>query len=150
MNADFDPDRFSRILAREAPDAIIYTDAQGRIRFWNKAAERVFGFRESEAVGQTLDIIIPEHLRNRYRDEFERTMQTGETSYGAGDVLELPLMRKDGRGISVEFTQLPYRGENGTVIGIAAVLRDVTKRFEEVKALRERLGVVSNRVSSWH
>ena len=150
MNADFDADRFSRILARDAPDAIICADAQGRIQFWNKSAERIFGFREPEAVGQTLDIIIPENLRKRHWEGFMRTMQTGKTRYGAGDVLEVPALRKDGTRISVEFGMLPFHDESGTMIGIAVTLRDVTQRFNEMKALRERLGVLPSRGSSWH
>ena len=150
MNAEFDFDDFSRILAREAPDAIIYADAEGRIRFWNKSAERIFWFRESEAVGQTLDIIIPERLRKRHWDGFTRTMQTGKTRYGAGDLLEVPALRKDGTRISVEFAMLPFHDENASMIGIAVVLREVTERFNEMKALREQLGVLSSRGSSWH
>ena len=150
MDADFDVDRFSRVFAREVPDAIIYADAEGRIRFWNKGAERIFGFLESETVGQKLDIIIPEHLRKRHWDGFMRTMQTGKTRYGAGDVLEVPALRKDGKRISVEFSMLPFHDENGSMIGIAVVLRDVTERYNAMKALREQLDVFSSRGSSWH
>src|SRR5579872_3784713 len=150
MDADFDVDRFSRVFAREVPDAVIYADAEGRIRFWNKGAERIFGFPESETVGQKLDIIIPEHLRKRHWDGFMRTMQTGKTRYGAGDVLEVPALRKDGKRISVEFSMLPFHDENGSMIGIAVVLRDVTERYNAMKALREQLGVLSSRDSFWH
>ena len=150
MDADFDVDRFSRVFAREVPDAVIYADAEGRIRFWNKGAERIFGFPESETVGQKLDIIIPEHLRKRHWDGFMRTMQTGKTRYGAGDVLEVPALHKDGKRISVEFSMLPFHDKNGSMIGIAVVLRDVTERYNAMKALREQLGVFSSRGSSWH
>src|SRR5579872_6463477 len=141
MDADFDVDRFSRVFAREVPDAIIYADAEGRIRFWNKGAERIFGFLESETVGQKLDIIIPEHLRKRHWDGFMQTMQTGKTRYGAGDVLEVPALRKDGTRVSVEFSMLPFYDARGSMLGIGALLRDVTKRFEEMKTLRERLRI---------
>ena len=150
MSVVFDPDRFSQTLVREAPDAIIYADAQGRIQFWNHGAERIFGFRETEAVGQTLDIIIPEHLRKRHWEGFMRTMQTGKTRYGAGDVLEVPALRKDGTRVSVEFAMLPFYDENGGMLGIGALLRDVTKRFEEMKTLRERLRIGSSGAPSWH
>jgi PAS domain S-box-containing protein len=150
MNADFDVDRFSRAFAREVPNAVIYADAEGRIRFWNKGAERIFGFDESDAVGQKLDIIIPEHLGKRHWDGFTRTMQTGKTRYGAGDVLEVPALRKDGTRISVEFSMLPFHDQNGSMIGIAVVLRDVTERYNAMKALHEQLGVLSSRGSSWH
>ena len=132
-------DRFYRTLAREAPDAIIYADAAGLIAFWNKGAERIFGFSESEAIGKSLDIIVPENLRKRHWDGFAETMRTGKTRYGAQDVLAVPALRKDGARISVEFTILPFLDRTGRILGIAAFLRDVTKRFEEVKALRKEL-----------
>ncbi|MGH7661874.1 MAG: PAS domain-containing protein [Vulcanimicrobiaceae bacterium] len=150
MNADFDLDEFSRTLVREAPDAIIYADVQGRIRFWNRGAERIFGFHETEAVGQKLDIIIPEPLRKRHWEGFTKTMQTGKTRYGSGEVLEVPALRKDGTRVSVEFTMLPFHDKKGSVLGIAVILRDVTERFEEMKTLRERLELGSRPGGSWH
>ena len=129
-------DRFYRTLVREAPDAIIYVDVQGTITFWNRAAERVFGFSESEATGKSLDIIIPENLRKRHWDGFAETIETGKTRYGAGDVLAVPALRKDGTRISVEFTILPFLDRTGRLLGTAAILRDVTQRFEEMKRLR--------------
>lgn len=135
----FDPEPFSRMLIHRAPDGVIYADAEGRIRFWNSGAERIFGFTESEALGQPLDIIIPENLRKRHWDGYTNTMRTGKTRYGAGDILAVPALRKDGTRISVEFTIVPFQGANGQMVGIAAILRNVTKRFEEMKALRKRL-----------
>ena len=132
-----DPDRFARTLAREAPDAVIYADAKGEIGFWNKGAERIFGFSEAEALGQTLDIIIPENLRARHWTGYAATMQSGQTRYGAGDLLAVPARRKDGTRISVEFTIMLFHDDRGAVNGIAAILRDVTQRFEEMKRLRQ-------------
>jgi len=131
-----DVDRFYRTLVREAPDAIIYVDVQGTITFWNRAAERVFGFSESEAMGKSVDIIIPENLRKRHWDGFAETIETGKTRYGAGDVLAVPALRKDGTRISIEFTILPFLDRTGRLLGTAAILRDVTQRFEELKRLR--------------
>ena len=132
-------DRFYRTLAREAPDAIIYADAAGMIAFWNKGAERIFGFSEAEAIGKSLDIIIPENLRKRHWDGFAQTVRTGKTRYGGGDLLAVPALRKDGARISIEFTILPFFDRAGRILGIAAILRDVSKRFEEIKALRNEL-----------
>ena len=132
-------DRFYRTLAREAPDAIVYADAAGMIAFWNKGAERIFGFSEAEAIGKSLDIIIPENLRKRHWDRFAQTVRTGKTRYGAGDLLAVPALRKDGARISIEFTILPFFDRAGRILGIAAILRDVSKRFEEIKALRNEL-----------
>lgn len=134
-----DLDRFCRTLAREAADAIVYADAKGVIGFWNKGAERIFGFSDKEALGKTLDIIIPENLRARHWAGYAATMRTGVTHYGAGDLLAVPALRKDGTRISVEFTVLLVRDESGTISGIAAILRDVTQRFEEMKTLRKAL-----------
>lgn len=135
-------DRFYRTLARDAPDAIIYADSQGVIAFWNKGAERIFGFSEAEAIGKSLDIIIPENLRRRHWDGFAETVRTGKTRYGAGDVLAVPALRKDGSRISIEFTILPFSDQAGRILGMAAILREVTKRFEELKALRKELAAL--------
>jgi len=135
-------DRFYRTLVRDASDAIIYADSQGVIAFWNKGAERIFGFCEAEAIGKSLDIIIPENLRQRHWVGFAETVRTGKTRYGAGDVLAVPALRKDGSRISIEFTILPFSDQAGRILGLAAILREATKRFEELKALRKELAVL--------
>ena len=80
-------DRFYRTLVHDTPDAIVYADAEGMIGFWNKGAERIFGFSAAEAVGEPLDIIIPESLRKRHWSGYLETVRTGTSRYGAGDVL---------------------------------------------------------------
>ena len=136
------PDDFSARLVMDCPDAVIYADAQGRIRFWNEAATRIFGYREAEALGQSLDLIIPERLRDRHWQGYEHVMKGGESRYGAGDLLAVPARHKDERQISVEFTILPLHDNMGTILGIAAFLRDVTARFEEVRGLRRELAAL--------
>jgi PAS domain S-box-containing protein len=131
--------RLSHTILREAPDAIIYADAQGIIRFWNLGAARILGFAEAEAVGQSLDIIVPEGLRARHWAGYSATMQSGSTRYGDGEILAVPALRKGGQRISIEFTILPFRDDAGRMEGIAAILRDVTVRFEETRALRRQL-----------
>jgi PAS domain S-box-containing protein len=131
-----DIDRFYRRLARDTADAIIYADAEGLIGFWNTGAERIFGFSAAEAVGKSLDIIIPQTLRQRHWSGYQETVRSGKSRYGAGDVLAVPALRKDGTRISVEFTILPFHDRTGRTLGMAATLRDVTKRFDEIKALR--------------
>jgi PAS domain S-box-containing protein len=143
MSLDFDVERFCRTLVRAMSDAVIYADGEGVIRFWNAGAERIFGFAEAEALGHSLDLIIPENLRARHWAGFDATMKTGNSRYGAGDLLAVPALRKDGTRISIEFTILPFRGEAGQMLGIAAVLRDVTQRFEEMRTLRRRLAAQS-------
>src|SRR5215469_7759284 len=74
-----DVQRFASALVRDASDAIVYADKEGVIRFWNAGAARIFGFSEAEAMGQSLDLIIPETLRARHWTGFDKTMETGES-----------------------------------------------------------------------
>jgi PAS domain S-box-containing protein len=137
------PALFENII-RAAADAIVYADAEGAIRFWNAGAERVFGYAEAEAVGQSLDLIIPERLRARHWAGFREVMKTGESRYGAGELLAVPAQRKDGARISVEFTIVSLRDSTGRMLGMAAILRDVTQRFNETKALKEELAAAKS------
>jgi PAS domain S-box-containing protein len=134
---------FARIVAdailAASADAVIASDSDGIIRIWNPGAERIFGYAEEEALGQSLDIITPERLRARHWEGYRKTMATGESRYGEGALLSVPGIRKDGRQISLEFTIVPLRDEQGSMTGIVAVMRDVTVRFAEIKALREQL-----------
>lgn len=125
-------------LARVAGDAVIISDAKGAITFWNSAAERIFGFTESDALGQSLDLIIPERQRQRHWDGYEKTMQTGKTRYGA-DVLRVPAVHKDGRTLSIAFTVALLTAADGGVTGIVAIVRDETSRWTEERKLRRRL-----------
>jgi len=134
-----DLERFALSLVRDSPDAVIYADSEGIIRFWNHGAARIFGFSESEALRQSLDIIIPERLRARHWAGYAATMRSGTTRYGGGKILAVPAVHRDGRRISVEFTIMPFRDETGRIAGVAAILRDVTARFEEMRALRAQL-----------
>lgn len=119
-------------------DAIVVTDASGAITFWNPAAERVFGYTESEALGQSMDLIIPERLRKRHWDGYHQTMRTGITKYGS-DLLKVPAAHKDGRALSIAFTVALLAGADGKPVAIAAVIRDETSRFNEERGLRKRL-----------
>jgi len=136
------PDGFLERLVADCPDAVIYADAAGKIRFWNRSATRVFGYEAPEALGQSLDLIVPERLRDRHWEGYDRVMAGGESRYGEGDVLAVPAMRKDGSRISIEFTVLPVRDSAGAMLGIAAFLRDTTMRFEELRALRREIAAL--------
>src|SRR4051812_17038697 len=122
----FDRDQFAGTLVAGMPDAIIYADADGNILFWNAGAARMFGFSESEAVGKSLDIIVPDGLRDRHWSGYRNTMRTGQTQYDDGQVLSVPAKRKDGTRLSVEFTIVPFADDAGQMIGIAAVMRNTT------------------------
>ena len=132
-------EQVAEALLTTRSDAVVAADADGIIRFWNPGAERIFGFSEADAIGQSLDVIIPERLRQRHWDGYNHTMATGQSRYGEGEMLSVPALRKDGATISVEFTVVPLKSEDGQMTGIIAIMRDATKRFEEVRALRRKL-----------
>ena len=125
-------------LVEGAGDAIMVCDARGAIVLWNRASERIFGFAAEEALGQSLDLIIPERQRNRHWDGYRKTMATAVTKYGA-DLLRVPALHKDGRTLSIAFTVSILKSADGTVEGIVAIVRDETARFNEERALRKRV-----------
>src|SRR3546814_17338245 len=107
------------------------------IAFWNKGAGRIFGYSEAEALGRSLDIIIPERLRRRHWEGYDRTMRTGRTRSGAGEGLAVPALRKGGLRFPVEFTLLPFQDDAARMVGIAAILRAVTRRLEDTHRQRK-------------
>lgn len=119
-----------------AGDAIIVADPRGAITVWNAAAERIFGFSAEDALGRSLDLIIPERQRGRHWEGYEGTMETGRTKYGAS-VLRVPALHKSGRTISIAFTVTLMRDAAGAVEGIAAIIREETDRWNEERALRK-------------
>lgn len=125
-------------VVREASEAIVVADPDGTIRLWNRGAETVFGYPAAEAVGQSLDLIIPEKLRERHWEGYRKTMATGSTRYG-DTLLKVPATHADGRRMSIEFSVALLRDSSGAVTGIAAVIRDVTERWNEERKLRARL-----------
>ncbi|MGK6308120.1 PAS domain-containing protein [Variovorax sp. DT-64] len=128
-------------LVGGAGDAIMVADAQGAITLWNRAAERIFGFTEAEALGRSLDLIIPERQRGRHWEGYQKTMATGITKYGA-DLLRVPALHKDGHTLSIAFTVSMLFSEDRKVTGIVAIVRDETARFAEERKLRARLAEV--------
>ena len=132
-------DILAKAVLSTSSDAIIAADKEGIIRFWNPGAERIFGYARNDAIGQSLDIIIPERLRKRHWDGYYHVIRSGESRYGHGDVLAVPGIKKDGGGVSIEFTIVPLRDGAGELTGLAAIMRDVTKRFEETRALKQKL-----------
>jgi PAS domain S-box-containing protein len=125
-------------LVMEAHDAIILADQEGIIRLWNKGAEIIFGFSPVEAIGQSLHIIIPENLRERHDRGYHKVIQSGETKY-SNDLLAVPALTKTGNRVSVEFTMILLRDDQGRVLGAAAIIRDVSARWEKERAMKHRL-----------
>ncbi len=127
-----------RQIVAEAPDAVIFADPEGIIRLWNRGAEEVFGHSAEEAVGQPLDLIIPEALRERHNQGYRRVMATGQTHYGR-ELLAVPGLRRDGSRVSLEFSIALLKGDAGRVAGVAAILRDVSARRQQEQELKKRL-----------
>lgn len=127
-------------------DAIVVSDADNNIIYWNPAAERMFGHSRDQAVGQSLDMIIPERLRKRHGEGYRKTMETGVTKYGT-DVLRVPAVHRDGLGMSIAFTVAMLYAPDGTVNAVAAVIRDETTRFTEDRQLRKRLAELEAQVA---
>jgi PAS domain S-box-containing protein len=124
-------------IVQAALDAIIVADSEGVIGLWNQGAEAMFGYSAEEALGQPLDLIIPERLQQRHWEGYQRVMATGATRY-ARELLAVPAVRKDGSRISLEFTITLLHDGDGKLLGAAAIIRDVTVRWQREKALRER------------
>jgi PAS domain S-box-containing protein len=119
-------------------DAVIASDAKGAITLWNPAAERMFGHTEAEALGQSLDIIIPERLRGRHWEGYDKSMATGTSRYGH-DLLRVPATHKDGSAMSIAFTVAMLFTPDRKVSSIIAVIRDETVRFNDERTLRKRI-----------
>ena len=122
-----------------SPDAVLICDRGGIVRYWNAAAERVFGFSVSEALGASLNLIIPERLRVRHWAGWEAAMTTGVAHYGEGQLLAVPALHKDGRQISIEFSIQLLKDADGQIAWAVAIVRDVTERFMREKDQRAQL-----------
>jgi PAS domain S-box-containing protein len=125
-----------------SPDAVLVCDRAGIVRYWNAAAERVFGFDSTEAIGASMNLIIPERLRVRHWAGWDATMTTGVTRYGDGQLLAVPALHKDGRQISIEFSIQLLKDPDGQIEWVVAIVRDVTERFIREKELRAQLKAV--------
>ena len=133
-----DQNQLSAEILSQAPDAILFADREGIIRLWNCGAERIFGFSAGEAIGQSLDLIIPEKLRQRHWDGYNKTMDTGETRYGT-EMLSVPASHQNGARLSTEFSIVMLTDNDNKPLGVAAIMRDITQRHQKEKAMKERL-----------
>ena len=143
MNTSID----CRELVAASGDAVIASDANGRIVLWNAAAQRIFGHTEAEALGQPLDMIIPERLRQRHGEGYEKSMRTGETRYGSS-LLRVPALHKDGSTLSIAFSVAMLFTADRKVSSIVAIIRDETERFNEERNLRKRLAELEARLAA--
>lgn len=125
-------------ILRSMPEALIFADLDGIIRFWNPGAETVFGFAAADAVGQSLDLIIPERLRKAHWDGFEKAIVRGGTLPGRTSMITRSL-HQSGEQIYVDMSFAMVKNQAGQMLGSMAVARDATKRFLEEKSLRRQL-----------
>jgi PAS domain S-box-containing protein len=130
-----------------SPDAILICDPAGTVRYWNAAAERIFGFPATEALGVSMNLIIPDRLRARHWAAWEATMRTGITRYGDGQLLAVPALHKDGRQISIEFSIQLVKDAGGLIEWVVAIIRDVTERYRHEKAQRARLRLLEGKMT---
>jgi PAS domain S-box-containing protein len=135
-------DWLCRRIVTESRDAIIFADQDGLIRLWNAGAEAMFGYRAAEMEGESLDRIIPENLRSRHNEGFRRVMASGASRYAA-DLLAVPGLKKDGSRVSLEITITLIKGDDGEVLGAAAIIRDVSIRWQRDQELRQRLAALA-------
>lgn len=126
-------------IVRQAPDAVLAADADGVIRLWNRGAERIFGVPAQRAIGQSLDLIIPEKLRERHWQGWRKVMRTGTSQYGENQLLRVPAQRGDDSRLSAEFSLVMITGEGGRVEAVAAILRDVSEQWQREQQLRQEL-----------
>jgi PAS domain S-box-containing protein len=140
-------ERIYRQIVEGSPDAVVFGDERGIIRLWNAGAVAIFGFTAEEAIGKSMDIIIPERLRTRHWDGYGKVMVTGVSRYGKGDLLAVPALTKDGRTISIEFTIQLLKDDAGKILGPVAAIREVTKRFQREKEMGKRLKELEAKVA---
>jgi PAS domain S-box-containing protein len=123
----------------------LFADRDGNIQLWNSGAETIFGYTSEEAIGKSLDLIIPEKLRQGHWEGYQRVMDTGKTRYGT-ELLNVPARSKDGERLSVEFSIVLVQDHRNKVFGSAAIMRDVTERWKQEKELKGRLKFLENRL----
>ncbi|MGZ5428344.1 MAG: PAS domain-containing protein [Thermoanaerobaculia bacterium] len=141
MTESADHDWLCRKIVEHSPMAILFADREGKIRLWNAGAETVFGYTAKEALGQSLDLIVPERQRARHWEGWVEVMATGVTKYGR-DPLAVPAVRKDGTRISIEFNVVLVRTDSGELAGVAAMVQDVTARWQKHKEMNARLAAL--------
>ncbi len=145
MNGKPDTTRLFEQIFEGSSDAVIFADGDGKIRLWNGGAERIFGYGESEALGASLDLIVPERFRERHWEGYRRVVETGETEYG-DKLLSVPGIRRDGSRISLEFTVVLIKGDDGEMEGVAAIMRDATEGWQRERGLKQRVAELERRL----
>lgn len=128
----------AELLVEQSPDAVVFAGTDGMIQVWNAAAAAMFGYTAAEAMGQSLDIIIPESFREAHWKGFDRALEAGDTKY-RGKALPTKANKANGETFYVELSFAIVHDEEGAVIGALAHARDITERFEQDRTTRRRL-----------
>ncbi len=131
-------------IIENSQDAILFADRDGIIELWNSGAAAIFGYNKEEVQGKSLDLIIPEKLRQRHWKGYHTVMKTGKSRYGK-ELLKVPAIRKDGTSISVEFTIMLVQNLKNEIMGTAAIIRDVTERWKQEKELKQKLKLLESK-----
>lgn len=109
-------------IVQNISEAFIYADRQGIIRWWSDGAEKLFGFTREEALGQSLDLIIPEKLRDAHWRGFNTAMETGVSKY-YGRIMTTRSLHKTEEKIYVDMSFHLAKDDNGNVLGSSAIAR---------------------------
>lgn len=130
-------------LVKAVPEAMIFADLQGMVRYWNRGAEEIFGFTADDVLGKSLDVIIPERMRQAHWDGYNKALALGDTYSGRGSRVTRSLHKEEGRSLYVDMSFAIVKDNAGTVIGSLAVARDATERFTAEKEMRKQLAALS-------
>lgn len=136
-----------KTILDQAPDAILYADREGIILLWNRGAELLFGHSAQEAIGQSLDLIIPEKLRGRHWEGYFKVMETGVSRYGT-DLLTVPALHRDGRQLSCAFSIVMLKDAHGKPLGVASIMRDGTAAFEREKGYKAKIAELEAKLAA--
>ncbi len=130
-------------VVKAIPEAIIFADLGGKVRYWNQGSEDLFGFTAREALGQSLDLIIPERMRQAHWDGYNKAIEHGDTYSGRGSRVTRSLHKEEGRTLYVDMSFAIVKDNEGKVIGSLAVARDATERFTAEKEMRKQIAALS-------
>jgi PAS domain S-box-containing protein len=130
-----EPTRLDERVLDQIADAVICTDRSGAIIRWNAACTALFGYSAKETLGQSVELIIPEHLRAAHWNGFDAAMAKGVMKLEGRPTLTRAL-HKSGRRMYVEMTFAIVKGDTeGELLGAVAMARDVTERVERERAV---------------
>ena len=126
-------------MINTAPDAVIVLDRSDRVVYWNYGAMDTFGFHEDDIIGQHLDAIVPEKLRQRHAEAFLKFIETGHSKYAPGHTMAVPAIHKNGDRLSIEFRLSVAKNDQDQIEYVMAIIRDVTDQWHKNQELRQRL-----------